>query len=48
MIGEIAHSHRMGADAVDIGKTTRTHAGREYIGMAAVRGSCADVPPAHQ
>ncbi len=48
MIGEIALSIEMGADAVDIGKTIHPHpALGESIGMAAevAHGSCTCVPP---
>jgi dihydrolipoamide dehydrogenase len=48
MIGEIALSIEMGADAVDIGKTIHPHPTLgESIGMAAevAHGSCTDLPP---
>ena len=48
MIGEIALSIEMGADAVDIGKTIHPHPTLgESLGMAAevAHGSCTDVPP---
>jgi len=47
MIGEIALSIEMGADAVDIGKTIHPHpALGESTGRAAevAHGSCTDVP----
>ena len=51
MIGEIALTIEMGADAVDIGKTIHPHPTLgESIGMAAevAHGSCTDVPPARR
>ena len=48
MIGEIALTIEMGADAVDIGKTIHPHPTLgESIGMAAevAHGSCTDLPP---
>jgi pyruvate/2-oxoglutarate dehydrogenase complex dihydrolipoamide dehydrogenase (E3) component len=51
MIGEIALAIEMGADAVDIGKTTHAHPTLgESIGMAAevAHGSCTDLPPARR
>jgi dihydrolipoamide dehydrogenase len=51
MIGEVALSIEMGADAVDIGKTIHPHPTLgESIGMAAevAHGSCTDLPPARK
>ena len=51
MIGEIALAIEMGADAVDIGKTSHPHPTLgESIGMAAegAHGSCTDLPPANK
>ena len=51
MIGEIALSIEMGADAVDIGKTIHPHPTLgESLGMAAevAHGSCTDLPPARK
>jgi dihydrolipoamide dehydrogenase len=48
MIGEVALSIEMGADAIDIGKTIHPHPTLgESIGMAAevADGSCTDLPP---
>jgi hypothetical protein len=51
MIGEIALTTEMGADAVDIGKTIHPHPTLgESIGIAAevAHGSCTDLPPARK
>jgi dihydrolipoamide dehydrogenase len=51
MIGEIALAIEMGADAVDIGKTTHPHTTLgECIGMSAemAHGSCTDWLPARK
>jgi dihydrolipoamide dehydrogenase len=51
LIGEVALAIEMGADAVDIGKTTHPHPTLgENIGMAAevAHGSCTDFPPARK
>ena len=48
MIGQITLAIKMGADAVDIGKTIHPHPTLgESIGMAAevAHGSCTDLPP---
>ena len=48
MIGQITLAIKMGADAVDIGKTIHPHPTfGESIGMAAgvAHGSCTDLPP---
>jgi len=49
MMGDVVLAIEMGADAVDIGKTSHPHPTLgERIGMATevVHGSCSDVPPA--
>lgn len=51
MIGEIALAIKMGADAVDVGKTIHTHPTLgEIIGLAVevAHGRCTDLPPARK
>ena len=51
MIGEVALAIKMGADAVDIGKTIHPHpTPGESIGMAVgvAHGICTDLPPARK